>query len=196
MKTADHNVPSSADAPAELKQVRELLSAHAGFMVVPVRVSLGPVRRMARLGLAIKRFRFRKFGAEFDGAFTLFDFRLHHESPRRLVLDLHWHLTQIGDGRSVFIHFVDAADEVRFYGDYPLDGEEPDVLGFLYSRRLVEVPKEAPAGMYRVRLGVWCPAENRLTALGRFRGCLQASGTWYHHAVILDSVEISSECTA
>jgi hypothetical protein len=192
----DHEANGSADALAAWQDVHELLSAHPGFKVVPVRVSSDPVRRTSRIGLLIKHFRFRKFGAEFDGALTLLRFRLRREAPRRLVLELQWHLTNIGVGRSVFIHFVDAADEVRFYGDYPLEGEAPDALGFFYSTRQVEVPKEAPAGIYRVRLGVWRPGENKLEALKLFHGCLQATAEWSHHAVVLDSVEIGEDCTA
>jgi hypothetical protein len=186
----DHADKGSADALAALQDVHELLSVHPGFKIVPVRVSSDPARRTSWIGLVIKHLRFRKFGAEFDGGLTLLHFRLRREMPRRLVLELQWHLTQVCGGRSVFIHFLDVADEVRFYGDYPLDGEAPDALGFFYSRRHVEVPKEVPAGTYRVRLGVWRPEENKLEALKLFHGCFQATAEWSHHAVVLDSVEI------
>jgi hypothetical protein len=191
----DHQAKGSADALAALQDVHELLSAHPGFKVVPVKVPPDLVRRTSWIGLLIKHFRFQGFGAEFDGGLTLLRFRVRREMPRRLVLELQWHSTHVGGGRSVFIHFLDAADEIRFHGDYPLEGEPPDALGFFYSRRQVEVPKEAPAGMYRVRLGVWRPTENKLEALKLCRGCLQATAEWCHHAVILDSVEISGDRT-
>ena len=189
----DHEAKGSADALAAWQDVYELLSAHPGFKVIPVKVCSDPIRRTSWIGLVIKHFRSRKFGAEFDGALTLLRFRLRRETPRSWVLELQWHFTSIGGGRAVFIHFLDVADEVRFYGDYPLEGEVPDALGFFYSRRHVEVPKEAPAGTYRVRLGVWCPMENKLAALSLFRGCFQATAEWYQHAVMLDSVEISGD---
>jgi len=173
-----------------LSDIQKQLSVHPGFQVVPVRMSPNPVLRTSRLGQMIKQFRFRKFGAEFDGTMTLLHFRLQRETPRRLLLDLQWHISQACAGRSVFIHFLDASDEIRFYGDYALDGESPDMLGFVYSQRRVEVPRDVPAGTYRVRLGVWRPAENKLLALGRFRGCIQERTEWRNHSVILDSVEI------
>jgi hypothetical protein len=187
----DHAAKEPADALTALKEVHELLSAHPGFEIVPVRVSSGPAQRTSLLGLVIKGFRFRNFGAKFAGGLTLLHFRLRRETPRSLILELQWHATHIGDGLSVFIHFVDAADEIRFQGDYPLENEARDALGFFYSRRLIEVPKEAPAGMYRVRLGVWCPSENRHVKLYRFRGCYQEPAGWCHNAVILNSIEIS-----
>lgn len=179
-----------AGALGALREIQEQLSVHPGFQVVPVSMSLNPFHRTSRLGQLIKQFRFRKFGAEFDGTMTLLQFRLQRETPRRLVLDFQWHISQGCAGRSVFIHFLDASDEVRFYGDYALDSEAPDMLGFVYSQRRVEVPKDVPAGTYRVRLGVWRPAENKLLALRHFRGCFQESTGWRNHSVILHSVEI------
>lgn len=190
MRMAEGKSDGLTGALDALSEIRQQLSVHPGFRVVPVRMSPNPVHRTSRLGQLIKQFRFRKFGAEFDGTMTLLHFRLQCEMPRRLVLDLQWHISQACAGRSVFIHFLDASDEIRFYGDYALDGEAPDMLGFVYSQRRVEAPKDVPAGTYRVRLGVWRPAENKLLALGRFRGCLQARAGWRDHAVILDSVEI------
>lgn len=195
MRVEDHNAKGPTDPLTALKEVHELLSAHPGFDVVPVRLSSGPARKTSLLGLAIRRFRLRKFGAEFDGGLTLLHFRLRWETTHTLALELQWHATHIGDGLSVFIHFVDAADAILFQGDYPLENEAPDSLGFFYSRRHVEVPKETPAGKYRVRLGLWRPAENSHVELRSFRGCLQDPAAWCRNAVVLDSVEISEDRT-
>lgn len=189
----DHNANGPDDALAALKDVQELLSAHPRFESGPVRASSDTARKPSVFGRIIKSFRFRKFGAEFSRDLTLLRFLLRRETPRTLILELQWHTTHVGDERSVFIHFVDAADEIRFQGDYSLDGETPDALGYFYSRRRVEVPEEAPVGTYRVRLGVWSPAENRHATLGRFRGCIQEPAGWCHNAVVLDSVEISKD---
>jgi cephalosporin hydroxylase len=186
----DHNAKGSADALTALKEVHELLSAHPSFGVVPVRVPSALARRTSLLGLAIKSYRFLRFGAKFDCGLTLLSFKLRVETPRTVILDLQWHATRIDAGLSVFIHFVDAADEIRFQGDYPLEIESPDTLGFIYSRRRVEVPKETPAGMYRVRLGVWRPTENKHVRLDRFRGCQREPAGWCHDAVILSSIEL------
>jgi hypothetical protein len=191
VRVVDHNAKGPVDPLTALKEVHELLSSHPGFDALPVRVSSGPPRRTSLLGLAIRRFRFRKFGANFAGGLTLLHFRLRRETACTLILDLQWHATHIGDGLSVFIHFVDAADQIRFQGDYPLESDASDALGFFYSTRRVEVPKETPAGKYRVRLGVWLPAENRHVELLRFKGCLRDPAEWCHNAVVLDSVEIS-----
>lgn len=193
MRVVVHNDKGPADALTALKQVHELLSAHPGFEVMPVRSSSDRARRSSLLGLMIKHFRFRKFVAEFDGALTLLRFRVHWETPRTLILELQWHATHIGDGRSVFIHFVDAAGEIRFQGDFPLGSEAPDALGFFYSRRRLEVPKEAPVGTYRLRLGLWRPAEDRMATLSRVRGCPQEVAMWFENAVILDSIELSED---
>ena len=189
---ADPDVPGSADALTAFAQVCEVLSAHPRFKVVPARVFSGRTRRMPWLGAAIKQLRFLKFGAEFDSALTLLDFQLHRERPPRLVLDLRWHVTHMRQGLSVFIHFVDSAGKIGFHGDHPLGDETSDALGFLYTRKQLEVPQEVPAGIYRVRLGVWRPAENKLVALTRFRGCDRAAAEWHDHAVLLDTVEIGN----
>ena len=192
MKVVGDNAQESSDALAALQEVQVLLSAHPGFELVPVKVS---ARRMPLLGLAIRSLRFRKFGARFEGGLTLMDFRLRWETPRALVLDLQWHVTRLGEGLSVFIHFVDVADEIRFQADYPLESEVPDVLGFFYSRRRVEIPKDAPAGMYRVRLGVWSPIEKSHLKLRRFHGCRRDPAAWCQNAVILDSIEVEENRT-
>jgi cephalosporin hydroxylase len=190
MRVMDHNAKGSADALAALKEVHDLLSAHPSFGVVPVRVPSALARRTSLLGLAIKSYRFLRFGAKFDCGLTLLHFKLRMETPRTVILDLQWHATRIDAGLSVFIHFVDAAGEIRFQGDYPLETESPDALGCVYSRRRVEAPKETPAGMYRVRLGVWRPAENKHVRLDRFRGCQREPEGWCHDAVILSSIEL------
>jgi hypothetical protein len=189
VRVVDHNAKGPADPLTALKELHELLSAHPRFKVVPVRVSPGAARKTSLLGLVIRRLRFRKFGAEFAGGLTLLRFRSRWETPSSLILELQWHATHISDGFSVFIHFVDASEEIRFQGDYTLEREAQDALGFFYSRRRVEVPKETPGGNYRVRLGVWRPAENRHVELLRFRGCLQEQAAWCHNAVIVDSVD-------
>ena len=193
---SDQIAKEPADALSALKDVHELLSAHPGFEVVPVSVSSGRARRTSLIGLAIRSFRFGKFGAKFDGGLTLLDFWLRWETPGTVILELQWHATRLGEGFSVFIHFVDAADEIRFQGDYPLESEAQDALGFFFSRRRVEVPKETSPGTYRVRLGVWRPAENRHMRLRRFHGCRQEPPGWCQNAVIVDSVEISENRTA
>lgn len=185
----DHNARPPADALTALKDIQELLSAHPDFVVVPV--SVPPARRRpSRLGLAIRSWRFRKFGAEFEGGLTLLHFRLHSEKPGTLILDLQWHATQNCDGLAVFIHFVDADNQIRFQGDYPLETGAQDALGFFFSRKRVQVPEEAPAGTYRVRVGVWRPVDSRHMGLGRFSGCRPESPGWCQNAVIVDSLQV------
>jgi hypothetical protein len=185
----DHNALPPADALTALKDIQELLSAHPDFTVVPVSLPSGR-RRPSRLGLAIRIWRFRKFGAEFEGGLTLLHFRLHSDKPGTLILDLQWHATQNCDGLAVFIHFVDAANQIRFQGDYPLETGAEDALGFFFSRKRVQVPEGAAAGMYRVRVGVWRPVANRQMGLVRFSGCCQESPGWCQNAVIVDSLQV------
>jgi hypothetical protein len=189
----DHNARPPADALTALNDIQELLSAHPDFKVVPVSLPAGPPRRPSRLGLAIRSWRFRKFGAEFEGGLTLLHFRLHSDKPGALILDLQWHAIENCDGLAVFIHFVDAANQIRFQGDYPLETGAQDALGFFFSRRRVQVPEAAPTGMYRVRVGVWRPADNRHMGLGRFSGCRQESPGWCQNAVIVDSLHVDAQ---
>jgi len=193
---ADHNSKTSASEFPALQQIHELLSTHPGYKAVPVVAPPDSPGKTSRLGLLIRRWRFRRFGAEFEGVLSLLNFRLHRENSRTLVLELQWHVTALPAGRSVFIHFLDAKEEIRFYGDYALDRVSTDAFGFFYSRRQVDVPPDVPPGAYRIRLGVWCPTENRLVALTRFSGCTREREGWCHSSVLLDSVNVTEEHTA
>jgi hypothetical protein len=189
---ADH----PTDAIAALREVHSLLAAHPSFKIVPVRSSSPASWGQSSLGRVIRELRLVKFGAKFDRVLTLLYFRIQKDGPRRISLDLQWHATRIGAGWSVFIHFVDAAGEIRFQGDYALEGQTPDALGFLYSRRRVDIPTEVPEGTYRVRLGVWSPPETRHLRLSRVRGCLRERAEWCRNAVILATFQVSENETA
>ena len=186
----DHNAKPASDPLVSLDQVCELLASHPGFRITQVRQSANLRRTSYWLGRFIKEVRLRRFGAEFDGTLTLLDFQAHRPGPHKLVLDLSWHTTEVHSGWSVFIHFLDGQGEVRFQGDYPLEGEVPDRLGFVYSRRTVDIPREVSKGEYRVRLGVWFPTGRQHVPLTRFRRCDREPPGWCHNAVILTSITI------
>jgi len=187
---SDHNAKPASDPLVSLDQVCELLASHPDFRITQVRQFANSPRKSSRLGRFIKEIRMRKFGAEFAGTLTLLHFQVNRAAPNKLVLDLSWHTSEIPAGWSVFIHFVDGPGEMRFQGDYSLEGEVPDRLGFLYSRRSVDIPREVAPGDYRVRLGVWSPSENQHVPLTRFRGCDREPPGWCHNAVILSSFTI------
>ena len=186
MNDLEHNVSGTGDATGELGELADLLSAHRGFRVVRVKASAERPRK-SRLGSLIKRMRFRKFGAEFDRDLTLLGFHVNKETPCIWTVELQWHACQVIEGLSVFIHFVNTNGDIRFQADYPLEDEVPDVLGFFYSRRRVDVPTDAEPGSYRVRLGVWRPSEKRHLELRRFHGCHQETSGWARNAVLLDA---------
>ncbi len=186
----DHNAKPASDPLVSLDQVCELLAAHPDFRIIPVSQSANFSRRPSFLGRLIKEIRLRRFGAEFAGTLTLLHFEAHRPEPGKLVLDLAWHTTEIPAGWSVFIHFLDGRGEMRFQGDYPLEGEVPDRLGFVYSRRSVDIPSEVAPGDYRVRLGVWSPNENQHVSLTRFRGCNREPPGWCHNAVLLSTITL------
>jgi hypothetical protein len=186
----DHNAKPAADPLVSLDQVCDLLASHPEFRVTQVRQLAHATRKPSWLGWFIKEDQLRRFGAEFAGTLTLLHFRVDRPEPNTLVLDLSWHIAEIYAGSSVFIHFLDGQGEVCFQGDYPLEGEVPDRLGFVYSRRSVEIPREITPGDYRVRLGVWYPSDRQTVLLTRFHGCDREASGWHHNAVILSSVTI------
>jgi len=179
-----------ADALASLDEVCYLLQAHPGFRELPVPRAAKKSRTGIAIGRLIKNARLLNFGAEFAGSVTLWHFQIHQEQPRVLLLDLRWQVERIHDDWSVFVHFVDEDGAIRFQGDYPLRGETPDPLGFVYSRRVVVVPAETPPGNYRVRLGVWSPGSASHLQLTQFRGCQRDPADWCRNAVVLAGVTV------
>lgn len=179
------------DAFESLDEVCRLLQTHTGFRELP---AVRPAGKSNRSGMAFGRFiknlRLRSFGAEFASSLTLWHFQIHQDSPRMLALDLRWHVEKLLDDWCVFVHFVDDSGEIRFQGDYPLRGVTPDLLGFVYSRRLVAVPAEVPRGSYHVRLGVWSPGAGSHLPLTRFRGCQPGSADCLPDAVTLATVTL------
>jgi hypothetical protein len=186
----DQGVKAALDPAASLNQVRELLATHPSFRTIRVSRSPDLQRKSSYLGRAIKEIRLFKYGVVFSRTLALLYFDLYQQGSDSLVMDLHWHETKAPAGWAVFIHFVDAEGNVCFQGDYSLDGEVPDRLGFVYTRRTVAIPREAPRGAYRVRLGVWCPSESRHLPLGRVRGCRREPPGPYHNAVILKAFNV------
>jgi hypothetical protein len=181
---------SEPDARASLDEVCSLLQAHPDFRELPVTRVAKKSRTGKAIGRFIKSMRLLNFGAEFARSITLLHFQIHQDQPRVLAMDLRWHIERIPDDWSVFVHFVDDAGAIRFQGDYPLQGETPDPLGLVYSRRLVAVPAEVPPGEYRIRLGVWSPGSAAHLQLTRFRGCERDPVDWCRNAVVLGSVTI------
>jgi len=171
-----------------LEEIRELLAAHPGFRVIPVKQHTVPNRSAMILGCVFKGIRRLTFGAEFSDKLTLLWYRLRQDS-KGIMLDLFWHTTGIPADWWVFLHFVDEAGETRFQGDYSFAGASPSPFGFLYLRRTIELPGGLPGGIYRLRLGVWTPAENRHIPLTRIRGCARESAEWCN-ALNLDSFTI------
>jgi hypothetical protein len=186
----DQSAKPVPDPLASLNQVCELLAVDSGFRVTRVRQAPDLEQTPSSLGRIIKEIRLRRFGAVFSGVLALLYFELRQQDPRIIVIDLHWHLTKMRTGWAVFIHFLDGEGRICFQGDYSLDGEAPDALGFVYSRRVVAVPREVARGTYRVRLGVWSPAESRHLPLSRVQGCDREPPGDYHNAVLLDVVTI------
>ena len=182
----NRNTKPVSEALASLNQVCELLAADADFRIARVSQAPDLGRTPSYLGWMIKEIRLLRFGAVFSETFTLLCFRLHQQEPRNLVMDLQWHLTKAKAGTAVFIHFLDREGKLCFQGDYSLDTEAPDALGFVYSRRVVVVPREVGGGAYRVRLGVWSPSESRHLPLSRVRGCHREPPGEYHNAVLLN----------
>ena len=128
-----------------------------------------------------------RFGAEFDGKLTLLSFRVRQERRQEVTLDFQWHAPEICSGWTVFVHFLDDRGDIRFQGDHPLSDHKPDPLGFIYYCKRVA----APEGKYRVRVGVWRPAERLHLRLTRFRGCIQEAPGWCQNAVLLDGHELT-----
>jgi hypothetical protein len=186
----DHDAKPRVDPLVSLRQVCELLESDPGFRVTRVRQAPDLTHASSRLGGLIKAIRLQRFGAVFSDTLTLLHFKLQQPGTRHIVMNLHWHLTERPEGWAVFIHFVDGQGNLCFQGDYSLDGETPDALGFVYSRRVVVVPQEVVCGVYQVRLGVWSPAESRHLPLSRVHGCHREPPGPYHNAVLLDVVTI------
>jgi hypothetical protein len=186
----DHNTKPISDPLASLNQVCELLAAGPNFRVTRVSQAPGLGQKQPHLGWMIKESRLLRFGAVFSGVLTLLKFQLHQQETRNIIMDLHWHAAKKIAGWAVFIHFLDSQGELRFQGDYSLDGEVPDALGFVYSRRIVVVPREVGQGAYRVRLGVWSPGESRHLRLSRVHGCHREPPGPYHNAVLLNTFTI------
>jgi hypothetical protein len=178
------------DPLASLNQMCELLAADPTFRVKRVTQSPNLAQKRSLLGRMIKEIRLLRFGAVFSGTLTLLYFQLHQQESHNLVIDLHWHQTKRKAGWAVFIHFLDCEGRMCFQGDYSLDGEVPDALGFVYSRRMVVVPREVLRGTYRVRLGVWSPGESRHLPLSRVRGCRREPPGAYQNAVLLSAFTI------
>jgi hypothetical protein len=175
-----------SDPVASLNQVCELLAADPSFRVARVRQAPDLRQRQSYLGWMIKEIRLLNFGAVFSGTLTLLYFQIHQQGPHNIVMDLHWHLAKKRAGWAVFIHFLDCDGKLCFQGDYSLDSEVPDALGFVYSRRIVVVPREIARGVYRVRLGVWSPSESCHLPLGRVHGCRREPPGPYHNAIHLN----------
>jgi hypothetical protein len=185
----DRDRPIS-DELVSLDQVFDLLAPHPDFRVIHVRESPRSGRKYPRLGRLIKEMRARRYCAEFAGALMLLHFELDWREPRTLIMDLHWYLGEMRTGWTVFIHFLDLQGNLCFQGDYPLDGEAPDALGFTYSRRTVAIPPEVASGTYRVRLGAWAPSERRHLGLSRIKGFRRELPGAYHNAILLDEFAI------
>jgi len=185
-----HVGDEKADAFASLEEICRLLQTHPDFQEPPAaRVATKSPAGLA-FGRLIKSVRLWGFGAEFGRALTLCRFKISQYQPRVLALDLRWHAERLLDDWCVFIHFVDSSGEIRFRGDYPLRGVVPDLLGFVYSYRLVVVPAEVLPGDYQVRLGVWSPSAASHLELTKFRGCQRAPAVWCANAVMLGTVTV------
>jgi hypothetical protein len=184
--------PSIGDGKAEalvsLDEICQLLQAHPDFRESPAARVTGKSPAGLTIGRFIKNLRLRNFGAEFARSLTLWHFEIRQERPRLLALDFRWHVEKLRDDWWVFVHFVDSSGEIRFRGDYPLRGVLPDLLGFVYSHRLVVVPGEAPRGNYQIRLGVWSPTAASHLELTQFRGCQRDPTDWCGNGVILGIV--------
>lgn len=186
----DPSAKPRLDPLVSFHQVCELLAADPDFRVTRVRQATDSRQAPSRLGGLVKEVRLRRFGAVFSDTLTLLYFKLQQRGTHNIVMHLHWHLTERPAGWAVFIHFVDGQGNLCFQGDYSLDGETPDALGFVYSRRVVVVPQEVVRGVYQVRLGVWSPAESRHLPMSRVHGCHREPPGPYHNAVLLDVVTI------
>ena len=176
--------------PAQLFEMYRLLSIHPAFRAPEGGYEFRTGPKMFWLGRLIKEARLLRFGAEFAGGLTLLACQLQPQGAAALSLALQWYGPEIRREWSVFIHFLDQRGEILFQGDYPLARHRPDVLGFFYDRRAVQIPKEAPGGEYRIRLGVWSPSERIHLPLTRFRGCFRETPGWCHNAVLLDSLKL------
>lgn len=179
-----------ADAVGSLDEICQLLEAHPAFREFPVIRVKKTSRTSAVVGRILKNLRLLRFGAEFARSVTLLHFQIHQDQPRALALDLQWHLKKINPDWSVFIHFIDGSGEIRFQGDYALRDAVPDLLGFVYARRLVVVPAWVPPGNYRVRLGVWLPGAECHLRLTRRRGCRRDSAGWCQNGILLGTVTV------
>jgi hypothetical protein len=186
----DREIKSKPDALVSLDPVFDLLASHPDFHIASVKPAPQLERKYSWLGRMIRDIRSRKYSAEFAGVLMLVHFELHRQEPRNLMMDLHWYLAETRPGWNVFIHFLDSEGNLCFQGDYPLDGETPDALGFVYSRRTVAIPQDIARGVYRVRLGAWSPSERRHLPLGRLRGYLREQPGPYHNAILLDEFTI------
>ena len=182
----DHSAKPILDPLVSLNQVCELLAGDSEFRVTRVRQAPDFGQTPPWLGRIIKEIRLLRFGAVFSRTITLLYFKVQQQDPHNIVMDVHWHLTKRQPGWAVFIHFLDYEGNLCFQGDYSLDGEAPDALGFVYSRRVVAVPREVVRGAYRVRLGVWSPAERRHLRLSRVHGLHREPPGPYHNAVLLN----------
>ena len=178
------------DPLASLHEVVNLLEGNPNFRVPRFNVAGGAERKPSWLGRKIKDHRLRKFGAVFSGTLTLTRFQIHQPEPRTIAMDLQWHLTVPAAGWVVFIHFLAEDGSPRFQGDYPLDGEMPDQLDFVYSRQTVVVPRNIPDGSYRVRLGVWVPSKNEHLPLESLCGCDREAPGPYGESILLDVCKI------
>jgi hypothetical protein len=178
----NHGAKPTSDQLASLNEVCKLLAVDPKFQVM--QVGQAPPKQL-HLGWIIREIGLLRFGAVFSGALTLLGFQIEVREPGNIVMDLRWNLTTKRPGWVVFIHFLDENGIQRLQGDYSLDDAVPDPLGFVYSRRIIEVPREVGRGTYRVRLGVWSPKEGRRLRLGRIRGCQREPSGPNHDAVLL-----------
>lgn len=191
---SEHNPPPLPDPLVSLGRISDMLAVHPDFRITPAGQTPASMPGLSFLGLAvgwaIKEGRLTRFGVAFSGGLTLLHFRVFQPEPRTLVMDLQWHFTVRRSGQAVFIHFLNRDGALCFQGDYSLDGQTPDPLGFAYSRRSVPVPEGVAAGTYRVRLGVWLPGESRHLPLGRTRGCARDQSGQYRDSVLLDGLTV------
>jgi hypothetical protein len=187
---SDLNPDPLPDPLVSLNRISDMLAVHPDFRIVPVRKVPDSMPGLSFVGWAIKEGRLMRFGAAFSGGLTLLQFRISQPEPRTLAMGLQWYCAARRSGQAVFIHFLDRDGALRFQGDYSLDGQTPDPLGFAYSRRSVPIPEGVVSGTYRVRLGVWLPNESRHLPLRRTRGCAREQSDGYRDSVLLDAFTI------
>lgn len=139
---------------------------------------------------AFKAVRSLRFVVEFAGSLTLLSYRIRTDAPSGILVDLLWHAGQLPPDWWVYIHFLDREGTIRLQGDYALPPGSGTRLKLLPNQRRIEVPADLSGQAYRIRLGVWSPAEGRHLPLTKFRGCIRDTSEGFGSAVILDSFKV------